>query len=86
MRKEKRGFTRLALCAKANMLLEDQIVEGKVTNLSLKGAFVTACEHLRLNDVVTLTIDNTLACQVMARVVRVTDQGMGLEFAKNLLD
>ena len=86
MCKEKRNFTRLALHAKASMLLEDQSIEGEVENLSLKVAFVTAGGQWRLNDVVTLTIDNTLGFRKMAKVVRMTDKGMGLECAKNLLD
>jgi hypothetical protein len=86
MRKEKRGFTRLALHAKANMLQADQNIEGEVENISLKGAFVTASWQLELNGVVTFTLDNTLACGIKAKVVRVTDRGMGLEFEKTLLD
>jgi hypothetical protein len=41
---------------------------------------------LGLNDVVTLTINDTLACGISAKVVRVTDRGMGLEFERTLLD
>jgi len=86
MRKEKRDFTRLTLHAKANMLLEDQSIEGEVENLSLKGAFVTAGWQLRLDDIVTITIDETLACGIRAKVVRVTNKGMGPRFERTLLD
>ena len=86
MRKEKRDFTRLALHARANMLCGDQNIEGALENLSLKGAFVTSRLQLGLYDVVTLTIENTLACGVKAKVVRVTDNGVGLMFEKTLLD
>jgi hypothetical protein len=40
MRRENREFTRLAMHAKATMLLEDQYIEGEVENLSLKGTFI----------------------------------------------
>jgi hypothetical protein len=86
MRKENRAFTRLAMHAKANMLLEGQDVEGEVENLSLKGAFVVAGCQLGLNKVVTITIDDTLARGIRAKVVRVMDKGVGLEFEKTLLD
>jgi hypothetical protein len=86
MRKEKRDFTRLALHARASMLIGDQNIEGDIENLSLKGAFVRSSLLLGLNNVVTLTIENTLACGVKAKVVRVTDHGVGLEFERTLLD
>jgi len=86
MRKENRAFTRLAMHAKANMLLADQCIEGEVENLSLKGAFIVAEKKLRLQQLVSITIDDTLACGISAKVVRVTDKGMGMEFEKNLLD
>ena len=86
MRRENREFTRLAMHAKATMLLEDQYIEGEVENLSLKGTFVVAGKMLELHQVVSITIDNTLACGISAKVVRVTDKGMGLEFEKTLLD
>jgi len=86
MRKENRAFTRLAMHAKANMLLEGQCIEGEVENLSLKGAFIVAGRSLGLHQVVSITIDNTLACGMTAKVVRITDKGMGLEFERTLLD
>jgi hypothetical protein len=86
MRKENRAFTRLAMHAKANMWHEDQCIRGEVENLSLKGTFLVAERKLGLHQVVTITIDDTLACGMTAKVVRVTDKGMGLEFEKTLLD
>jgi ribosomal protein S1 len=86
MRKENRDFTRLAMHAKANMLLEGQCINGEVENLSLKGAFIVAGEKLKMNQVVSITIDDPIACDIRAKVVRVTDKGIGLEFEKNLLD
>jgi len=76
----------LILHAEAILLKDDLIFEGEVQNLSLQGAFVTTGWPLRLYDLVMLTVDKTLACQIKAKVVRVTDMGMGLEFEKNLLE
>ena len=86
MRRENRAFTRLPMHAKANMLLGDQCIEGEVENLSLKGTFIIAKRTLGLHEVVSVTIDDTLACGITAKVVRVTNKGMGLEFEKTLLD
>jgi ribosomal protein S1 len=68
------------------MLLEGQCINGEVENLSLKGAFIVAGEKLKMNQVVSITIDDPIACDIRAKVVRVTDKGIGLEFEKNLLD
>lgn len=90
MYKEKRNFARLALHAKANILQNDQTIEGEVENLSMKGVFVTAARRLELYDSVAVTIYHTLTpqvlCDLKAKVVRVTDKGMGLQFEKTLLD
>ena len=90
MYKEKRNFARLALHAKANLHLGDQVIEGEVENLSMKGVFVTAVRRLEINDMVAVTIYHTLTpqilCDLKAKVVRITDQGMGLQFEKTLLD
>ena len=90
MYKEKRNFARLALHAKANILQNDQIIEGEVENLSMKGVFVTATKRMEMNDTVAVTIYHTLTpqvlCDLKAKVVRITDKGMGLQFEKTLLD
>ena len=85
MRDEKRDFTRLAMHAKAILQIGKQTREGKLENLSLKGAFVAAANPVEANDVVALTICNT-PISVAAKVVRVTDRGMGLRFERTLLD
>jgi hypothetical protein len=90
MYKEKRNFARLALHAKANILQEDQVIEGEVENLSMKGVFISAGQKMELNDSVAVTIYHTLTpqvlCDLKAKVVRITDRGMGLQFEKTLLD
>ena len=90
MFKEKRNFARLSLHAKANIVLGDQMIEGEVENLSMKGVFVKSTRRIDLNDTVAITIYHTLTpqvlCDLKAKVVRVTDNGMGLQFEKTLLD
>ena len=90
MYQEKRNFARLALHAKANIHLNDKVIEGEVENLSMKGVFVTAERKMEINDTVAITIYHTLTpqvlCDLKAKVVRVTDKGMGLQFEKTLLD
>ena len=78
MRQEKRDFTRVVLHAKTIMRRDDQILDGELENLSLKGAFVAAGRQFGLNDVVTVIINDTLASGIQAKVVRVTDKGVGV--------
>jgi hypothetical protein len=46
MRDEKRDFARLSMHAKAILYLSNQSSEGRLENLSLKGAFVAAVNPL----------------------------------------
>jgi len=85
MNGEKRNCARLAMHAKANINLEDQSIEGELENVSMEGAFVTAIKQTELNDVVKFTICDT-PINAKAKVVRVTDKGMGLQFEKTLLN
>jgi hypothetical protein len=88
--KEKRHFARLSLRAKIKIHLDDQIIEGEVENLSMRGVFVKSYRHIEINDVVAVTIYHTLTpqilCDLKAKVVRVTHKGMGLQFEKILID
>ncbi|GFO56128.1 hypothetical protein GMSM_31350 [Geomonas sp. Red276] len=90
MYKEKRNFARLALHAKANIHFDNELIEGEVENLSMKGVFVTAARKVEISDTVAITIYHTLTpqvlCDLKAKVVRVTEKGMGLQFEKTLLD
>jgi len=86
MHQEKRNFARLELHAKAFIHWDDQHIEGEVENVSVKGAFITTDSQKGINDVVAFTIDNTSTCDRQAKVVRVTDKGIGLQFEKHLLD
>jgi hypothetical protein len=90
MYKEKRNFARLALHAKANLHVQDEVLEAEVENLSMKGVFVTSARRMDIDDKLSVTIYHTLTpqilCDLKAKVVRVTDRGMGLQFEKTLLD
>ena len=86
MHVEKRNFARLELHAKAFLHWDDQHIEVEVENVSVKGAFVIAASQRGINDVVAFTIDNTSTYDRKAKVVRVTDKGMGLQFEKTLLE
>jgi len=50
MYKEKRNFARLALHAKANIHLGEELVEAEVENLSMKGVFVTSVRRMEIED------------------------------------
>ncbi|MBU5636534.1 PilZ domain-containing protein [Geomonas sp. Red69] len=81
---EKRTSARLAFHAKACIHWNNQDVEGQVENVSVDGAFVTAAFKMRINDVVALTINDTPTVGINAKVVRLTNTGMGLKFEKTL--
>ena len=85
MTKEKRKHTRLVLLSKANIQLGDQSIEAESENLSLKGAFVVAVRPVELNEVVAFTFSH-IPISAKAKVVRVTDKGIGLQVERTLLD
>ena len=90
MYKEKRNFARLALNARASIEQRDGVIEGEVENLSMKGVFVAASGDMKTEDQVAVTIYQTMTpqplCDLKAKVVRVTDKGIGLQFEKSLLE
>lgn len=85
MHKEKRQYTRLAMHSKAKIHLRDQVFEAESENVSLKGAFVASDRPVELNDVVEFKFSH-IPISAKAKVVRVTDQGIGLEFEKTIFD
>lgn len=89
MSEEKRTFARVDMSTKAHIRLDDQVIDGDVENLSVSGAFVTSAKQLKINAEVAVTIENPLTeniCDLKAKVARVTDKGMGLQFEKPLFD
>ena len=85
MHKEKRKHTRLAIHSKANIKLGGKSIEAESENVSLNGAFVAAVSPVELNEVVGFNFSH-IPIRAKAKVVRVTDRGMGVEFEKTLLD
>jgi len=85
MHGEKRNSARLAMRSDANIQRGDVRIAGESENLSMNGVFVTTDRSVKVNDVVTFTICQT-PIRTMAKVVRVTDKGVGLQFEKTLLD
>ena len=84
MTKEKRKYSRLAIHSKANIKLGGTSIEAESENVSLNGAFVTASTQVELNDVVGFNFSD-VPISAKAKVVRVTDEGIALEFEKTLL-
>jgi len=85
MHREKRNFARLNLHAEANIHLDGQSIECDVENVSLKGVFVVAVCPVELNDAVAFTFSD-IPISAKAKVVRVTDKGIGLQFENTILD
>jgi hypothetical protein len=81
---EKRKSTRIPLCAKVKMLIDGQLIEGELVNISLNGAFVTSDATIETDSLVIITIFDTsttrIISDVKARVVRVAGNGVGLQF------
>lgn len=89
MSKERRVYERHDLPTKANIILDEEIIEGQVKNLSISGAFVTSARAIDLNAEVELSIDDPLTKdlnKLQAKVTRVADDGVGLHFKKPLFD
>jgi len=88
--RERRRFARLPLPLNASLRRADQDLDAKVENLSIKGAFVTVAAKMAIDDVVAFTIYHPVIqqdlCNLIARVVRTTENGVGLQFERTLLD
>ncbi|HJV36489.1 PilZ domain-containing protein [Geomonas sp.] len=83
---EKRTFARLALHADATIHKDDQRIDCEVEDLSMKGIFINAPQPMKENETVAVTIRDTPLFELKAKVVRVTDQGVGLQFEKTLFE
>ncbi|HJV64899.1 MAG TPA: PilZ domain-containing protein [Geomonas sp.] len=86
MFQEKRVFARLAMHAEVTIRKRDRVIEGEVEDLSMKGMFITGANPVEKDETVAVTICDTPIYGLKAKVVRVTDAGIGLEFEKTLFD
>jgi len=84
LNEEKRKYSRIPLQAEVAICVDDQVIKGRLVNLSLNGAFVTSDGHLDVNSTVSITISDSATSLdlsgVKARVVRVVGNGVGLQF------
>ena len=85
-----RNFSRLPIHLEATITYNGTVVEGELDNISLKGVFVRTTQKIPLNDSIMITIyhhtRDLQICRLKGRVVRITDDGVALEFEKTLLD
>jgi hypothetical protein len=62
-------------------------IRGEVENLSLKGLFVKTCSTIPMDESVDVTLyflgdSSRLSFSLVGKVVRVTDEGIGLSFRR----
>lgn len=88
---EKRKFERVDLRTEAVVRHQDVTFRGEVENLSLKGLFVRTDQKIPLNEKVDVAMffqgsSSELSFSLEAKVVRATDEGLGLNFRKIDID
>lgn len=88
---DNRQFRRMAFNATVLIKHEETSFTGKVENLSLRGLFVKTDQKIPLNETVTISLSFTgsnadLSLGMEGKVVRVTDDGIGLNFKKVSID
>jgi hypothetical protein len=88
---EKRELTRVAFDIEAVVKCQEHTFSGKVDNLSLKGMFIRTAEKLNLHDTIQITIHlagetSDLEINLNGTIVRITEQGIGIQFDKVDLD
>lgn len=88
---EKRELTRVAFDIEAIIKYQERTFSGKVGNISLKGMFIQTKEKIKLNDTIEITIHlagqtSDLEINLNGTVVRIIDEGVGIQFQKVDLD
>lgn len=86
-----RQFSRMDFNAKALISYADSSFTGTVENLSLKGLFVKTDQKVSLDETVSILLsfngsNGNLSLTLEGKVVRVTDDGIGLNFKKVSID
>jgi len=81
---ERRGYVRLRLYAEATLCGNDKTINGEVVDFTMSGLFLKTTTRLNVGETVAVTIRNTSVLNVIAKVVRVTDLGLGLQFQESL--
>ena len=85
-----RSFTRLPIHLEAVITYNGTVVTGELENISLKGVFVRTAQNIPAGKTVTITVyihsRDQQVCRLKGHVVRVSDEGVALEFEGTLLD
>jgi len=86
-----RKFERVDCRTEALITYDDKSIKGEVENLSLKGFFVKTDQKIELNQPVGITVyfnseSGQMSFSVQGNVVRVTDDGIGVNYQKIDLD
>ncbi len=82
---DRRKFKRVEFHDQAIIHYQGSTLEGEVHNMSPKGAFVETQGHFRLNELVTITLHfaRLAPTTILATIVRLTKEGIGLMFQFN---
>ena len=88
MLKKKRDTTRVEFHTRAELEIEGQVLTGTVEDLSLKGMFLkteASPPSIKIGQEVKVTIrfsgtTSDLSIDVQGKVVRLTQEGLGIEF------
>jgi len=88
---DNRKFRRMSFNAQVLVSHGDASFVGTVENLSLKGLFVKTDQKIPLNETVNISLSfkgnkGNLSLGLDGRVVRVTEEGIGLKFGKISID
>ena len=88
---DNRQFERVDFQAEALIKHSDLSFRGQVENLSLKGMFVRTDQRLNVNETVGITLyfrgtSADMSFSLKGKVVRITDDGIGVNFNKIDLD
>lgn len=86
-----RQFSRIDFNAGVNVSYADRSFTGTVENLSLKGLFVKTDQKVPLHETVGVVLsfagnNGNLSLSLEGRVVRVSEDGFGLNFKKIAID
>lgn len=87
MTKERRVYERHEVSTMAKIQQGNETFDGQVKNLSVSGVFVSPSRSLEQNSDIEISIDNPLTQNMNgleAKVVRIEDDGVGLQFKKPL--
>jgi PilZ domain-containing protein len=84
---KKRQFERVDCRTEALISYGDRSIKGEVENLSLKGLFVKTDQKIDLHETVCVTVffngtSGELSFSLQGKVVRVADNGIGVNFKK----